>query len=154
MRRISYLSSVSALAALLGLSQLMACGQDEADYEAASRLAALESCGLNDGTVDHHDADLRACDPDNKKKTTICHVPPGNPANAHTLCIGNAAVAAHLRNHSDYLGPCKVEPPCPPPGGMGGAGGMTQPPMGGAGGAGGMTQPPPMGGAGGIGIIE
>ena len=37
----------------------------------------------------------------------LCHVPPGNPENAHTLCISPNAVAAHLQNHEgDYCGPC------------------------------------------------
>lgn len=49
-----------------------------------------------------------------KKKITICHVPPGNAAAAHTLCISKCAVTAHLRehardNHSDYLGACVGE---------------------------------------------
>jgi len=41
----------------------------------------------------------------NDKKVTICHIPPGNPENAHTLKIGAPAVRAHLA-HGDYLGPC------------------------------------------------
>jgi hypothetical protein len=40
------------------------------------------------------------------KKVTICHVPPGNPANAHTITVSENAVPAHLA-HGDYLGPCK-----------------------------------------------
>ena len=40
-----------------------------------------------------------------KKKVTLCHRPPGNPANAHTLSVGEPAQAAHLR-HGDQLGPC------------------------------------------------
>ncbi|HYR23448.1 MAG TPA: hypothetical protein VEP30_11070 [Chthoniobacterales bacterium] len=44
-------------------------------------------------------------------KCTICHVPPGNPPNAHTLTIGCSAVQAHLRNHpGDCLGPCPCNP--------------------------------------------
>jgi hypothetical protein len=35
----------------------------------------------------------------------VCHVPPGNPDNAHTICISPNAVPAHLA-HGDYLGPC------------------------------------------------
>jgi hypothetical protein len=45
------------------------------------------------------------CDPSDTKKTTICHIPPGNPANAHTLCVGSPAVPAHLA-HGDHTGPC------------------------------------------------
>ena len=49
-----------------------------------------------------------ASDPD---KCTICHLPPGNPANAQTLTIGCSAVPAHLRNHpGDCLGPCPCQP--------------------------------------------
>ncbi len=39
-------------------------------------------------------------------KVTICHVPPGNPANAHTITIAESAVPAHLA-HGDYLGACR-----------------------------------------------
>lgn len=38
-------------------------------------------------------------------KETICHVPPGNPANAHEIVVGCPAVEAHLA-HGDYLGEC------------------------------------------------
>jgi len=52
--------------------------------------------------------------------------------------VGNAAVPAHLQNHGDSIGPCKVEKPCPPPptgtGGMSG-GGSAGAPGGGTGGA-------------------
>lgn len=41
-------------------------------------------------------------------KTVICHIPPGNPDKAHTLSVGNSAVAAHLA-HGDYLGACKSD---------------------------------------------
>jgi hypothetical protein len=39
------------------------------------------------------------------KKVTLCHVPPGNPANAHTISVGEAAIAAHL-GHGDRLDAC------------------------------------------------
>lgn len=72
------------------------------------------------------DPDLdRSCPVGSTKKTTICHVPPGNPLNAHTLCVGTPSVEAHLA-HGDYLGACRpileceppagtTEPPTPPP---------------------------------------
>ncbi len=43
-------------------------------------------------------------------RTVICHIPPGNPAAAHTKTVGTPAVAAHLR-HGDTLGPCPVSYP-------------------------------------------
>ncbi len=40
-------------------------------------------------------------------KVTICHRPPGNPGNAHTIRVGEPAARAHLRNHpGDTPGPC------------------------------------------------
>ena len=40
-------------------------------------------------------------------KTTICHVPPGNPDNPQTITIDDSAVQTHLTNHpGDSLGPC------------------------------------------------
>jgi hypothetical protein len=47
-------------------------------------------------------------------KTTLCHIPPGNPANAHTITVGNPAVKAHLA-HGDKLGACKETPPAAKP---------------------------------------
>jgi cysteine-rich repeat protein len=40
-----------------------------------------------------------------EKKVTVCHVPPGNPAQPHTISIGEAAVSAHLA-HGDQAGAC------------------------------------------------
>jgi hypothetical protein len=143
MKRRLYISSPFVLAALLGLGQIIGCGtaDDESSFD---NTAALIACHLKDGTVGR-DAQLRACDPGNTKKTTICHIPPGNPANAHTLCIGNAAVPAHLANHGDHLGACIDETPCPPPGGTGGVTG--------SGGSGTGGQDSEAGGAGGAVII-
>ncbi|MBK9017952.1 MAG: T9SS type A sorting domain-containing protein [Saprospiraceae bacterium] len=41
----------------------------------------------------------------NNDEVFVCHVPPGNPANANTICISPNAVQAHL-DHGDYLGEC------------------------------------------------
>ncbi|HME89943.1 MAG TPA: hypothetical protein VKE49_00860 [Myxococcaceae bacterium] len=50
-------------------------------------------------------------------KVTICHIPPGNPANAHTITVGAPAVRAHLA-HGDHLGACAGDVP---PGSDGGS---------------------------------
>jgi hypothetical protein len=44
------------------------------------------------------------------EKVTICHIPPGNPENAHTITVGAPAVEAHLTQHGDSIGACE-EPP-------------------------------------------
>jgi hypothetical protein len=38
-------------------------------------------------------------------KVTICHYPPGNPGNRHTILVGQPALPAHLE-HGDTMGPC------------------------------------------------
>ena len=49
------------------------------------------------------------------RKVLICHIPPGNPANAHTICVGQPAVKAHVARHSDLLGACASGSPAPAP---------------------------------------
>jgi hypothetical protein len=38
-------------------------------------------------------------------KVVICHMPPGNPGNAHTITVSSNALMAHLA-HGDTMGPC------------------------------------------------
>jgi hypothetical protein len=42
-------------------------------------------------------------------KITICHIPPGNPANAHTITISTSALEAHMTLHGDNVGACGSE---------------------------------------------
>ncbi len=51
-------------------------------------------------------------------KVLVCHVPAGNPENAHTIEVGESAVPAHLA-HGDTEGECVEEAP-PPEGEEGG----------------------------------
>jgi hypothetical protein len=74
-------------------------------------------------------------------KVTICHIPPGNPDNTHTIVVGAAAVDAHL-DHGDVLGACPEEPTsgsagCPCPNGSSSSTGGTA--TSGAGGCGGSS---------------
>ena len=45
---------------------------------------------------------------DGVEKVLVCHIPPGNPENEHTIVVGAPAVPAHLA-HGDSLGECS---PC------------------------------------------
>jgi Kazal-type serine protease inhibitor-like protein len=40
-------------------------------------------------------------------KVCLCHIPPGNPDEAHMICVGAPAVRAHFA-HGDSLGACPV----------------------------------------------
>lgn len=62
--------------------------------EEANRLLKIER-------VDENDKD--------NEETEICHVPPGNPEEAHTIIIGAPAVSTHLA-HGDSLGHCDNGP--------------------------------------------
>ena len=92
MLRNTHLSSLAHLVAIFGLGLTLGCGAepDESESSIAQNLKDQAACQITDVAPVY---EVRACEPGNTKKTTICHVPPGNPANAHTLCIGNAAVA-------------------------------------------------------------
>lgn len=48
---------------------------------------------------------VRPVEQDPNGKVTICHVPPGNPANAHTIRVGMSSWPAHQR-HGDTQGAC------------------------------------------------
>jgi hypothetical protein len=39
------------------------------------------------------------------EKITICHIPPGNPANSHEITVSVNALSAHLA-HGDSIGKC------------------------------------------------
>ena len=39
-------------------------------------------------------------------KQAICHFPPGNPANFHTITISDNAVDKHVAKHGDLIGSC------------------------------------------------
>ena len=97
------------------------------DGDQAARLVRIS---LLDATVTVYDGDVgfgnvegmvAMRDPDNNQwilmathtgavsqvggKVTICHIPPGDPLQAHTLLVSDSAVPAHLA-HGDYLGVC------------------------------------------------
>ena len=48
--------------------------------------------------------------PDKPEKVEVCHIPSGEPGEAHTISIGGPARSSHLA-HGDTDGACKVERP-------------------------------------------
>jgi len=44
----------------------------------------------------------------NGNKVEICHIPLGNPENAHTICINPNATDEHFELHGDFCGPCET----------------------------------------------
>ena len=94
MRLPSILSSSAVLAALC--TMLMGgCGGSTSEQEDSN--ATLSGDELNGGPTAE----------DSSGKITICHVPPGNPANAHTLVVGASAWKGHSRHPGDHLGACE-----------------------------------------------
>jgi hypothetical protein len=117
MRLHSILSSSAVLAAL-GLMIMGGCGgspleEEENLYGSTPRDGELNAAPGQEGEVAAGG------------KITLCHVPPGNPANAHTITVGGPAWNGHRNHKGDYLGPCQgaggpdggVPPPPPPPDG-------------------------------------
>lgn len=74
--------------------------------------AAVALGGLGLGGTAGDGVDTFAAKQQYGNKVTICHRPPGNPGNAHTIRVGEPAAQAHMRNHGDTRGPC----PQPRPG--------------------------------------
>jgi hypothetical protein len=73
-------------------------GDGEADDSFTIRITGREAGEPSSGITDAQT--LGAGD-----KETICHRPPGNRDNTHTIVVGPSALPAHL-NHGDDPGPC------------------------------------------------
>jgi hypothetical protein len=59
---------------------------------------------------DYTAEDLLSLQDPMQPKVTICHYPPGQPNNAHEITVGESAVAAHILEHGDDIGPCQPNP--------------------------------------------
>ncbi len=74
------------------------------DDNTASTTLTVEAEEQDDDEADDGDADDGESDEDGEKMT-ICHRPPGNPDNAHTITVGEDSWEAH-ENHGDTKGEC------------------------------------------------
>ncbi|MGH7566046.1 MAG: hypothetical protein ACREK2_04370 [Gemmatimonadota bacterium] len=63
----------------------------------------------DDGTGEDPEAEEPGGDAE-QPKVLVCHVPPGNPENPHTIEVGEPSVPAHLA-HGDTEGACAEETP-------------------------------------------
>ncbi len=61
----------------------------------------------DDDDDDDEDFELDDDNGDDHGKTTICHFPPGNPGNAHTISVGAKAAQSHILRHGDTMGECE-----------------------------------------------
>jgi hypothetical protein len=105
MRRLNLVSS-SAL--MMALCALLACG-GQPQPEGEPTLNDPQSGELEGGASEvppgkKDEGPRNPLDTDTDK-VTICHIPPGNPANAHTITVGRPALKAHTK-HGDTLGAC------------------------------------------------
>lgn len=97
--------SVFVFANVLALIVLVACGGESPFSPAVEEtMGAKDSSGVTSMALPAQ----TARDP----KVTICHVPPGNPENAHEITVAQASLKAHFP-HGDTLGTCEGEPPPP-----------------------------------------
>jgi hypothetical protein len=96
------------------LSLSLICGATLAVFACSADRMTSPSATVPTATVGATDGRVSALDAEDK--VTICHVPPGNPENAHTITIGASAVPAHLENHEgDRVGACPEPSPSPSP---------------------------------------
>jgi hypothetical protein len=84
-------NTMAALVLALGLA---ACGMESESSSYENDQDALKNAGANGGS--------------GSDKISICHIPPGNPSNAHTIVVGAPAERAHL-DHGDTLGECPAD---------------------------------------------
>lgn len=81
------------------------CLQWKATAASKSSLSADPASFLSDTALLQRDPGTPIGPP---RKIIICHCPPGNPGNCHTIRVSESAVPAHLA-HGDHLGPCGQE---------------------------------------------
>lgn len=95
------------IASLFTLTGLVACKSE-------SPLSPATATGDAVGATAAPDVVGLAQSPQSERqvKVTICHVPPGNPDNAHEITVAEASLPAHFP-HGDTLGTCDGEPPPP-----------------------------------------
>jgi len=84
------------------------CPSESTDYTVTATDA--NGCIEVSGSIHVEAVDVHCGNGGNK--VLVCHIPPGNPGNASTICIAASAVPAHLA-HGCFLGDCaETADPC------------------------------------------
>jgi hypothetical protein len=86
-----------------------------------AHLAHGDTEGACEGDEPAGEEDPEGEESEGETKVAVCHVPPGNPENPHTIEVGESAVPDHLA-HGDTEGACVEEPPSEGEGGEEGEG--------------------------------
>jgi hypothetical protein len=76
----------------------------------AQVIDALAATATKTLTIEIADEEDGAESGDRQEKVTVCHIPPGNPDNAHTITVGEPALEAHLA-HGDTEDECPEAAP-------------------------------------------
>ncbi len=92
------LGVVHGLLVIKSRSRLHVVARNTAVSESGS--VAIDISEIAGTTLEH-----RRKKTDEEQTVEICHVPPGNPSNRHTISVGRPAVGAHL-GHGDTEGAC------------------------------------------------
>ena len=82
---------------LLLFLPLWSCGSEESAQTGVTQSLSEEEC---------RDLDKKANKAVKGHKIAICHIPPGNPDNAHTIVISKNAAQTHFDHHGDFEGIC------------------------------------------------
>ena len=108
------------MAVLLAIGLILqACSDPTSVNGPPNQAEAVQSGGqTSGGAAAQHDGEGGA-ETDEAEKVEVCHMPPGNPANAHTISVDNDSFDDHVA-HGDTEGPCESDEPIDPQGGEGG----------------------------------
>ena len=109
MKKLASISNRLRAPICIGLAVILTCIFFQWKAAAASKasLATDPASFLSDTALLQRDPGTPVGPP---RKIIICHCPPGNPGNCHTIRVNESAVPAHLANHpGDHLGPCGEE---------------------------------------------